>query len=314
MKLIRFLHNLRPEHRGGVLTIGNFDGIHLGHQAMLGLLGQLAEQYDAHSVLMSFQPLPHEYFGRGESPSRLMNLREKIHALADIEQQPDYLLLTRFDDTLARLSADDFIDSILVEKLAIKAVAVGDDFRFGAGRSGDMARLQAAGNKYGFEVVALSTHKVDNTRVSSTRIREALLDDDLSTASRMLGRPYAIEGRVAHGDKRGRTIGFPTANIHLHRPASALHGVYAVELLTDGRWLGGVANIGTRPTVHGTRKQLEVHLFDFDRDIYGQHVCIRFIRKLRNEKKFDSFETLKQQIDQDCITARNILQQHERIA
>ncbi len=310
MKLIRYLHNLAPEHRGGVLTIGNFDGIHRGHQAMLSLLSQLADKHGTHSVMMSFRPLPHEYFHRGELPSRLMNLREKIHALTEVDHAPDYLLLAKFDEALADLSADDFIGSILVEQLAVKAVAVGDDFRFGAQRAGDMAKLQAAGEHYGFEVVALSTHKVDNSRVSSTRIRQALLDDDLYGAARMLGRPYTIEGRVAHGDKRGRTIGFPTANIRLQRPATALHGVYAVQLRSaNGEWHKGIANIGTRPTVDGSRKQLEVHLFDFDRDIYGQHVCIRFIKKIRDEKKFDSFDELKQQIHQDCQQAIDILEQ-----
>ena len=312
MKLIRFLHNLQPTHRGGVLTIGNFDGIHLGHQAMLAMLRDLANQHDTHATLMSFRPLPHEYFRPQDTPSRLMNLREKINALQAIEHTPDYLLLSRFDDALAKLPAEDFINSILVEQLAVRAVAVGDDFRFGASRRGDINLLREAGDKYGFEVVALSTHKVDNMRVSSTRIREALLQDDLEAAERMLGRPYAIEGRVAHGDKRGRTIGFPTANIHLHRPVTALDGVYAVQLHTgnaaDG-WVNGIANIGKRPTVNGTRKQLEVHLFDFDRDIYGQHVCIRFLHKVRDEKKFESFEALKQQIQQDCEMTKRYFQQ-----
>ncbi len=307
MKLIRYLHNLKPEHRGGVLTIGNFDGMHLGHQAMLARLRELAHQHGTHSLLMTFRPLPHEYFGRGEPPSRLMNLREKVQVLKTLDAAPDYLLLTRFDDALAGLDAETFIASILVARLAVKAVVVGDDFRFGAARQGDFAMLQAAGEASGFEVMALSTHKVDNSRVSSTRVRDALLANDLDTARRLLGRPYSIEGRVAHGDKRGRTIGFPTANIHLHRPATALQGVYAVTLRTaDGHWHAGVANLGKRPTVNGERKQLEVHLFDFDRDIYGEHVCIRFLHKLRNEKKFDSFDALKQQIHNDCLEARRL--------
>jgi riboflavin kinase/FMN adenylyltransferase len=309
MQLIRGLHNINAQHRGNVLTIGNFDGIHKGHQAMLELLQKLAARHQAQSIMMSFRPLPHEYFVPDEVPSRLMNLREKWNALQNISQRPDYLLLATFDEALATLTADEFIESILVQQLAIKAVAVGDDFRFGAQRLGDLKRLQTAGDKYGFEVVALSTHNVDNMRVSSTRIRAALLSDDLAAAENMLGRPYAIEGRVAHGDKRGRTIGFPTANIHLHRPATALDGVYAVTLQTaDGEVVKGIANLGKRPTVDGTRKQLEVHLFNFDRDIYGQHVCISFLEKIRDEIKFDSFDALKQQILKDCETAKEILQ------
>ncbi len=309
MKLIRQLHNLQPEHRGGVLTIGNFDGVHKGHQAMLGLLHELADQQQTHSVLMSFTPLPHEYFATDVDTSRLMNLREKINALQQIDDTPDYLLLARFDNNIASMLADEFIDRILVQQLAVKAVVIGDDFRFGRRRTGDLQLLQAAGTKYGFKVVALSTHNVDNMRVSSTRIRDALQADDFEAAESMLGRPYSIEGRVAHGDKLGRTIGFPTANIHLHRPATALHGVYAVTLRTaDGETVKGIANLGTRPTVDGTRKQLEVHLFNFDRDIYGQHVFISFLDKIRDEIKFDSFDDLKQQILKDCEIAKKTLQ------
>jgi riboflavin kinase/FMN adenylyltransferase len=217
------------------------------------------------------------------------------------------LLILRFDDSLAQLTAEEFISRVLVDALAAKAVVIGDDFRFGKDRRGDYDFLKAAGDRYGFEVLSLSTHSVDNMRVSSTGIRQALLENRLCDAERMLGRPYRICGRVAHGDKRGRTIGFPTANIRLNRPAIPLSGVYTVTLCSPE--LGdapGIANIGKRPTVNGVRDQLEVHLFDFEQDIYGMNVCVSFHHKIRDEQKFESFELLRQQIQQDCVRAREL--------
>jgi riboflavin kinase/FMN adenylyltransferase len=312
MQFVRGLHNLRPRHRHCVVTIGNFDGLHLGHQAMLRLLAEKAAQMDTHSCMISFDPLPHEYFAGGKAGPRLMSAREKITTMSELGSPltPDYLLMLRFDETLSRMSADEFIERILVDALAVRAVVIGDDFRFGRNRQGDYAYLRAAGEKHGFEVVELSTHSVDNMRVSSTAVREALLQDRLSDAERMLGRFYRICGRVAHGDKRGRTIGFPTANIRLNHPVLSLHGVYAVTLCS--RTLGelpAVANIGKRPTVNGVRMQLEVHVFDFDRDIYGHNVCIAFHHKIRDEKKFESFELLRQQIETDCKLAREFHRQ-----
>lgn len=305
MKLIRQLYNLRPEHRGGVVTIGNFDGIHLGHQAMLGRVQEHAERLGTHTVLMSFDPLPHEFFKPDAGTTRLTNLREKTNALRSLRQCPDHFLVCGFDRALAGLEPEAFIDQILVERLAIRGIVIGDDFRFGKARKGDFAQLVEAGEAHGFEVVALSTHNMDNTRVSSTRVRERLAADDFDAVEKLLGRPYMIEGRVAHGDKLGRTIGFPTANILLHRPATSLEGVYAVKLSTgDSGWLPGVANVGTRPTVDGQQKRLEVHLFDFDQDLYGEHVSVSFHQKIRDEQKFESFERLKAQIPEDCEQAR----------
>jgi len=219
------------------------------------------------------------------------------------------LLILQFDDALAQLTAEEFVSQVLVDALAVKIIVIGDDFRFGKGRTGDFDYLQAAGEKYGFEVLALPTHSVDNIRVSSTGVRQALLEDRLSDAEHMLGRPYRICGRVAHGDKRGRTIGFPTANIRLKRPAIPLSGVYTVSLCsTELGYIPGIANIGKRPTVDGVRDQLEVHLFDFEKDIYGMNVCVSFHQKIRDEIKFDSFELLKQQIALDCERARELHQ------
>ena len=307
MHLVRGLHNLKPEHRHCAVTIGNFDGVHHGHQALLRLLGRKAREKNAPACLMSFDPLPHEYFANDKPAPRLTSARERYTSIAELDDslRPDLLLILRFDDALASLTADEFVSKVLVDALAVKAVVIGDDFRFGSRRSGDFELLKAAGERHGFEVLALSTHSVDNMRVSSTGIRQALLEDRLDDAERMLGRPYRICGRVAHGDKRGRTIGFPTANIRLNRPAIPLSGVYTVTLCSPE--LGdvpGIANIGKRPTVDGVRDQLEVHLFDFDKDIYGMNICVAFHHKIRDERKFESFDALKQQIERDCVQAR----------
>ena len=309
MQFVRGLHNLKTEHQNCAVTIGNFDGVHHGHQALLRLLAEQAHEKKVPSCLMSFDPLPHEYFAQNKPAPRLTSARERYTAIAELDQslRPDMLLILRFDDSLAQLTAEEFVTRVLVGALAVQAVVIGDDFRFGKNRAGDFDYLKKAGDKYGFEVLSLSTHSVDNMRVSSTAIRQALLDDRLSDAERMLGRPYRICGRVAHGDKRGRTIGFPTANIRLNRPAIPLSGVYSVTLCSPE--LGevpGIANIGKRPTVDGARDQLEVHLFDFEKNIYGMNICVSFHHKIRDEKKFDSFELLKQQIELDCVQAREL--------
>jgi len=313
MHLVRGLHNLKPEHRHCAVTIGNFDGVHHGHQALLRLLTDKAREKSVPACLMSFDPLPHEYFSNDKPAPRLTSARERYTSIAELDDslRPDLLLILRFDEALSKLTADEFVANVLVDALAVEAVVIGDDFRFGSGRSGDFDFLKNAGERYGFEVLALSTHSVDNMRVSSTGVRRALLEDRLEDAERMLGRPYRICGRVAHGDKRGRTIGFPTANIRLNRPAIPLSGVYTVTLCSPE--LGdvpGIANIGKRPTVDGVRDQLEVHLFDFEKDIYGMNICVAFHHKIRDEKKFESFDALRQQIELDCVQAR---QMHETV-
>lgn len=309
MQFVRGIHNLKPEHRNCAVTIGNFDGVHQGHQALLRLLAGKAKAKKIPACLMSFDPLPHEYFAQHKPAPRLTSARERYTSIAELDEsiRPDLLLILRFNDSLAQLTAEEFVSHVLVDALAAKAVVIGDDFRFGKGRSGDFDFLKSAGDRYGFEVLSLSTHSVDNMRVSSTGIRQALLDNRLSDAERMLGRPYRICGRIAHGDKRGRTIGFPTANIRLNRPAIPLSGVYTVTLCSQELGdVAGIANIGKRPTVDGVRDQLEVHLFDFEQDIYGMNVCVSFHHKIRDEKKFESFEMLKQQIELDCVRAREL--------
>jgi len=303
MELIHGLHNLRSRHRGCVATIGNFDGVHLGHQAVLGQLAERGAELGLPTVVVTFEPHPREYFARDTVPARLTRFREKLQALRRFSVAR--VVCLRFDQDLANMPAAAFIRRLLVEGLAVRYLVVGDDFRFGKGREGDFATLSTAGDIHGFQVAAMHTFNVDGIRVSSTRIREALVQDDLVTAEKLLGRPYRMCGRVVHGNKRSRAIGFPTANIHLHRDSSPVNGVYAVEVFgLDKEPLAGVANVGTRPTLGGTQSRLEVHLFDFDADIYGHYVHVDFLHKLRPEHRFESLEELVAQIRKDATEAR----------
>ena len=303
MQIIRNIQNLKPHHHGCVATIGNFDGVHLGHQAVLGQLAEKADELNLPLTVVTFEPQPQEYFRPEQSPPRLTRFREKVQALR--RYAVDRVLVLRFNKQFSQQSPDDFVQNLLVNGLGVKYLVIGDDFRFGKDRAGDFAMLQAAGKNHGFEVVNMHTFMLDDERVSSTRVREALGAGDLNAAEKLLGRIYRMSGRVAHGDKKGRTIGFPTANIHLHRINTPLRGVFAVELFgLEGEPLPGVANLGTRPTVGGMKTLLEVHLFDFEGDIYGKHVHVDFLRKLRDEQRFDSFDELKAQIQRDAQQAR----------
>ncbi len=303
MELIRGLHNLRERHRGCVATIGNFDGVHLGHQAVLGQLAEKADSLGLPSTVITFEPLPHEYFLGEKAPARLTRFREKVQALRRFSV--DRLMCLRFDAALATMPAESFVERVLVAGLGVKYLVVGDDFRFGQGRAGDFAMLKAAGEEHGFQVVNMHTFRIGEGRVSSTRIREALEAGDMATAEQLLGRPFRLCGRVAHGDKRGRSIGFPTANLKLERQISPVSGVFAVELFgVEGEPLQGVANVGRRPTVGGVENRLEVHLFDFDRDIYGRHVQVDLLHKVRDEQRFESLDDLIGQIGRDVVAAR----------
>ena len=295
--------NLKPHHHGVVATIGNFDGVHLGHQHVLGELADKAEEMGLPSMVISFEPQPQEFFLPDSCPGRLTRFREKVKALRRLAL--DRLFILHFTKELASMEAEDFIQKILLDGLGVSYLVVGDDFCFGKERKGDFAMLQEAGKKHGFQVVNMRSFHIDEERVSSTRIRKALAQGDLNEAEKLLGRPYRMCGRVAHGHKRGRLIGFPTANIHLHRKRTPIDGVFAVEMFgVTGEPISGVANVGTRPTVNGTRTILEVHLFNFDRDIYGSYVSVDFLHKIRDEQKFDSFDLLKKQILKDAESVR----------
>ena len=310
MQLIRGVHNLRPEHRGCVATIGNFDGVHLGHQAVIGQLGEEAGRLHLPSVLICFEPQPMEYFRPQQAPARLTRMREKLEALRRFHI--DRLLLLPFNRKLAQMPAEEFIQRVLVAGLGVKYLVVGDDFRFGKGRVGDFAMLQAAGREHGFAVVNMHTFLIEGERVSSTRVRAALNQGDLAQAEKLLGRSYRMSGRVAHGKKLGRELGFPTANIHVHRKATPLQGIFVVEVFgIDGEPLPGVASLGTRPTVDGKTTILEVYLFDFNRDIYGEHLQVSFLHKLRDEVRYTTLDALKVQIAKDVENAQAYFQHRQ---
>lgn len=307
MELIRGLQNLKPRHQGCVATIGNFDGVHLGHQAVIRQVMDKAKELGLPVVVITFEPQPQEFFRPDDVPARLTRFREKLLVLESLFV--DRVLCLRFNRYLASLTADEFVQRILVKGVGIKYLVVGDDFKFGRDRSGDFEYLQSIGPELGFEVSDTDSFSFAGERVSSTGIRTALETGDLLLAKQMLGRDYGMCGRVAHGDKRGRTIGFPTANIYLHRKSSPLYGVYSVQLHSKhpqigGRVVNGIANVGQRPTVGGTRTLLEVHLFDFEADIYGAYVDVTFLQKIRDEHRFESFEALKAQIVRDVEQAK----------
>lgn len=305
-EFIAGLHGLLPRHRGCVATIGSFDGVHLGHQAILSRLVEVGRALALPTLVMVFEPQPHEYFSREKAPPRLTRLREKVKALFDLGV--DRVLCLRFDAHLRNLSAQDFIRQILVDRLAVAHLEIGDDFRFGCDRTGDFQMLRQAGTQYGFQVQDTRTFLLEGERVSSTRVRQLLETAQFSAAAHLLGRPFVIGGRVIVGKRLGRTLGVPTANVGLGRYRSPVSGVFAarVQLPNDNRHYYGAANVGVRPTVAGAAKPLlEVHLLDFSGDLYGQCLQVEFCQKLRDERKFGSLDELKQQIQRDITATRH---------
>jgi riboflavin kinase/FMN adenylyltransferase len=305
MELIRGLYNMRPRHRGCVATIGNYDGLHLGHRQVLEQLVGRARQLDLPALVMCFEPTPQEFFVGGKAPPRLSSFRDKFDQLAACGV--DRFLCVRFDEALSVMPADDFIRVLLVEGIGVRHLVVGDDFRFGHDREGNFSTLVTAAEQYGFEVRDTASFTVDNERVSSTLIRNALMAGELDRAARMLGRRYWMSGCVTHGDQLGRQLGYPTANIRPGRWRPPLEGVFAVRVEGMGEPRDGVANLGTRPTVDGRELLLEVHIFDFDQDIYGRRLRVEFVARLRNETRFDDIGMLRQQMDRDADKARQIL-------
>ena len=307
MHLFRGLRNCKADGRGMAVAIGNFDGVHLGHQALVRAARERASATGARLAVLTFEPHPREYFDPAAAPPRLMRLGEKCAALDALGVER--LVVMRFDTHLQHLSAEDFVDQVLCRSLGARHVVVGEGFRFGCRRAGTIETLAAAGARAGFEVLALPSVTADGARVSSTRVRAALGAGDLAGAARLLGRPYAMSGRVIYGQQLGRRLGYPTANLRLHRRATPLGGVFAVEVRgIEGRpAAAAVASLGTRPTVGGGETLLEVHVFDFDGDLYGRRLSVDFVAKLRDEEKFPSLDALVVQMDADATRAREIL-------
>ncbi|MEZ5572006.1 MAG: bifunctional riboflavin kinase/FAD synthetase [Halioglobus sp.] len=304
MELIRGLHNLRPRHHGCVATIGAFDGVHLGHQAVIRHLLEKSAEFRSPSLIIVFEPLPREYFAPLQAPARIMSFWEKCRALEALGV--DRLLRIRFNEQFRGMSAQSFVDDIFVTGLGVRYVVLGDDFRFGADRQGDFEFIRKQGLRYGFDAVSTPTFEIHGERVSSTRIREALQEADFATAQALLGRPYSISGRVIYGRQLGSVIGTPTANLELRRLRSPLAGVYTVEVSGGGLFSApGVANVGVRPSVNDSIKaNLEVHILDHKVNLYGRHIQVTFRHKLRDEMKFGSVQELQENIARDIEQAR----------
>ena len=291
MKIIR---NTNSEQLPCVVTIGNFDGVHLGHQALLTEVKKRAHDLKLESAVITFEPNPKDYFSQNKPQTRISSLREKIELFNEIKI--DRVHIIKFNQEFSKVTANEFI-SVLIKKLKVKEIIIGEDFCFGKGREGGINQLSASSMKLNIKNKIL----IDGKRISSTLIRNLLANDKLDEANKCIGRPYSISGKVVHGEKRGRKIGFPTANIHMRHNRPPLKGVFAVKFQNHF----GVANLGIRPSIKGEKKlQLEVHLLNFSSDLYGQHVSVIFLKKLRDEKKFKSLDELKEQIKLDVIKAK----------
>lgn len=302
MEVIRGIHNLQPRHHGSVVTIGNFDGVHRGHQVILSDVQQAGARLGLPDTVMIFEPQPQEFFLGPKAPARLMNWRDKIDALAAAGVAR--VLCVRFDEKFRALTARGFVQQLLVDGLGCQHLVIGDDFRFGCDRSGDFPLLQAAGEEFGFVVKNTTTVVVQGERASSTRIRAAIKASDFPLAETLLGRPYVISGHVVHGDKLGRTLGVPTANISPRRLHSPLSGIYVVTVhgaaVTP---VYGVCNVGRRPTVNGKDERIETYLLNFSGEIYGCRIRVQFHHKLREELKFASLDALRSAMAKDIADA-----------
>jgi riboflavin kinase / FMN adenylyltransferase len=306
MELVRGLHNISRRHQGCVLTVGNYDGVHLGHQQMIGVLKARAAELRSAATVLVFEPSSKEFIDPDGAPARLTRWREKFLALA--EQGVERLVTLRFDECMRAMTPRAFVDELIVGRLGARHLVVGDDFRYGSNAGGTIESLRMAGEAHGFGVEQIAPFVVDGVRVSSTAVRERLELGDFGGAARLLGRPYRMMGRVVHGRELGRTLGFPTANLRLMRRKPPLWGILAVRVHgIDGRPLPGVASLGTRPTVNGIEPLLEAHVFDFSGDLYGRAIEVEFVAKLRDEVKFDSLDAMMVQMKVDGARARDLL-------
>jgi riboflavin kinase/FMN adenylyltransferase len=306
MELVRGLHNITQRHRGCVLTVGNYDGVHLGHQELIAVLRARAAQLRSPATVLVFEPSSKEFIDPDGAPPRLTRWREKFLALAG--QGVERLVTLRFDERMRAMTPHSFVDDLIVDQLGARHMVVGDDFRYGSNAGGTIESLRAAGQAHGFGVEQLAPFVFDGMRVSSTAVRERLEAADFRAAARLLGRPYRMTGRVVHGRQLGATLGFATANLRLMRRKPPVWGIFAVWVHgIDSRPLPGVASLGTRPTVDGTVPLLEVHVFDFSGDLYGRGIEVEFVAKLRDEVKFDSLDAMMAQMKVDGAQARDLL-------
>jgi len=310
MEIINNTHNIRPDHHGNVITMGNFDGVHKGHQMLLAHLCEKAKAAGVPSLLVTFEPQPREYFAGASVPPRLTRLREKVALLR--KTGLDRLLLLPFNERTAQTSPTWIADDLFFQLLGAKHVVIGDDFHFGRNREGNFDLLKSVGERVGYEASCSSTLSMGDERISSSRVRTTLANGDFATATELLGHEYFIMGRVVYGRQLGRQLGAPTANIRLQRYKAVLEGVYCVTVQgIDGQVYNGIANIGVRPTVDGKEPLLEVHVFDYSGNLYGRLLTITFKRKLRNEQTFGSIELLKIQIDKDVLEAKQWFQSND---
>lgn len=309
MELIRHLSDLTLRQHKCVATIGNFDGFHLGHQAVLNQLHKLANTYELPMSVLVFEPQPMEFFRPDQAPARLTRWREKYQLFR--EYGVDRMICLPFDERFANMSAETFVTDLLIQHLQVKHLLIGDDFRFGQARKGDFDLLSRMSDQGNYSLTQSQTFFLGGERVSSSRIREALETDNLDLATQLLGRHYSISGRVVRGDQQGRQLGFPTANIALKRMKTALHGIFIAQVTVEGQNSPAhpaVAYIGSKPTLGGQHTLLETHLLDFNEDLYGRDIRVEFITKLRDDKRFDSFEALREQIDVDVLKADQYFQ------
>ncbi len=305
LELIRGFSNLRPSHRGCVVTIGTFDGLHCGHRELIERLLRAGKQLSAPTMMVTFEPMPREYLAPAKPPARLTSWRERWRILE--RTSLDYVWLLRFAEKLRNMPGAQFAD-VLCHQLGARAVVVGHDFRFGRDGEASVPLLEAAGQRLGFTVDVVPPVQIDGVRVSSSGIREALARGDLRQTERWLGRPYSMTGRVVHGEHLGRTLGYATANIRIERRRSPLMGIFAIRVhRVSERAMPGVASLGTRPTVGGVERVLEAHLFDFAGDLYGREIEVEFVEKLRDEERFASLDALVEQMHRDAVNARRIL-------
>jgi riboflavin kinase/FMN adenylyltransferase len=311
MELVRGLHNISQRHRGCVLTVGNYDGVHLGHQQMIGVLKARAAQLRSAATVLVFEPSSKEFIDPDGAPPRLTRWREKFLALA--AQGVERLVTLRFDECMRAMTPRSFVDELIVERLGTRHMVVGDDFRYGSNAGGTIESLRAAGQEHGFGVEQIAPFCFDGVRVSSTAVRERLELADYPGAARLLGRPYRMIGRVVRGRRLGRALGFPTANLRLMRRKPPVWGISAVWVHgIDSRPLPGVASLGTRPTVNGVEPLLEAHVFDFSGDLYGRAIEVEFVAKLRDEVKFESLDAMMVQMKIDGARARDLLSKVDR--